>query len=340
MIPRGFFPVLLISLILFVLPAGAHVPLGAGGNTHISTAVSIDDPAKTYVIHGILEEHGNVAYFRFSLKAGDKLNLSLMNAGLPDQVPDMVILSPGAAEMQINRSVENLPAVIEIPSSYNAHLVPGHTPAMAEYEPFTPSATYEVATYSEDIRTPGIYYVAIVSKENETRYSLASGYKEEFSPQEWILVPVSTIGIHIWEDQPVLSVIAPFLAIVVLGIILIARREQRKGSRNGLVFWLGTIAGMLYLGGAALTLTQMFRVIQVTGVQPAVVITLILSAIPAVLGIIILRLAREPAPRSRRVRISLLLIGGLGLIFWAGMIIGPVCALIAALIPDTLQGTQ
>jgi len=317
---------------LFVMPTGAHVPLGAGGNTNLKTAFSIDDPSKTYAIYGILENTGDTAFFSFSLKAGDRLNLSLMNAGPLSPVPDMVIISPGNAGMYANVS-----AIDEIPAGYNTLIVNGHAPAQAEYEPFTPAAIYKVASYSSVIQTPGIYYVAIVSKENDTHYSFAPGYIEEFSPSEWVLVPVSTISTHIWEDQPILAILAPFIAVFILGIIVIARREHRKGSRTGTVFWLATLAGLLYLGGAALTLVQMFRVLQITGLQSLAIVTLIFAAVPAVLGIFALRIARRPTPITPWDRISMFIIAGLGFVFWAGLIIGPVCAMIAALVPDRIQ---
>jgi hypothetical protein len=333
MFPRVLFCAFLLCLMLFVMPAGAHVPLGAGGNINTATAISIDDPAKTSVHYGILEDAGDAAYFRFSLKAGDRLDLSLMNTGFQSPVPDMVILIPGIKGSQ---STVNLG--IEVPVGYVALLVTGHAP-VAGYEPFTPATTYKVASYSDEVRTSGEYYVAIVSQKNKTHYSLASGYNEEFSPSEWVLVPVGAISTHIWEEQPFLSILTPFLAVVILGIILVARREQRRGSRAGLVFWLVTIAGLMYLGGAALTIIQMIRVLQITGVQPAAAITILFAAVPAVLGIFALRLARRPVPLSRRDRISLLLTGGIGLVFWAGLIIGPVCAMISALVPDLVQDT-
>jgi hypothetical protein len=197
-----------------------------------------------------------------------------------------------------------------------------------------------VASYSRVIRNPGVYYVTIVSQKNETHYSLSSGYKEESSPREWVLIPVSSIYTHIWEGQPVLSILAPFLAIVIIGIIVIARREQRKGSRPGPGLWLATVSGITYLGGAALTLAQMLRVFQITGgVPPSAAITMLFAAIPVVLGIFTLRLARGPGPHTIRDRIALLLIGVIGLVFWAGLIIGPACALIAAVVPGRREVT-
>jgi len=332
MFSRRHFLVLLLGLMVFVMPAGAHVPLGAEGNTNLKTAFSIDDPAKTYAIYGILENTSDAAYFKFPLKTGDRLDLSLMNAEPQSPVPDMVIISPASSTKHTNVS-----AIAEVPDGYDTLTIKGHIPASDNYEPFTPEAMYEVASYSEVVHTPGIYYVAVIGKANDLHYSLASGYKEEFSPSEWVFIPVSTISTHIWEGQPILSIIAPLLAIVILGIILISRRENRHGSQAGAVFWLVTLAGLLYLGGAALTFVQMFRVLEITGPRSSAIVTLIFAVIPVVLGIFTLRLTRRPTHLSLRDRISLFFIAGLGFVFWAGLIIGPVCAIIAALVPDGEQ---
>lgn len=334
MIQRGFFPILLLTLSVLILPVGAQVAIAANGNTNLTTAFFIDNATKTYAAYGILDA-GKPAYFRFSLNAGDRLDLSLMNAGPHSPVPNMVILIPGSAGVP-----EELPPDVEIPAGYDANRVNGHKPSMAEYDPFTPSVTYNVASCSTLVRTSGIYYVVLTSNENDTHYSLASGFKEEFSPTEWVLVPISTIRTYLWEGQPLLSILAPFLAVVVLGIIVIARREHRRGAPAGPVFWLATIAGLMYLGGATMTLIQMLRVFKVTGAQPSAVITIFFAAIVAVLGIFALRLGRGPVPRPCRDRIFLLLIGGFGLLFWAGLILGPACALISALVPDRLQDNR
>ena len=130
----------------------------------------------------------------------------------------------------------------------------------------------------------------------------------------------------------------PFLAVVILGVIVVARREQRRGTRAGPgILWLATLGGLMYPGGATMTLVQMIRVIQFTGIVPAAAITLHFAAVPAVLGMFTLRLIRRPAPLSRLDRIFLLLIGGTGLLFLAGLIIGPVCIMMSALVPDRLR---
>ncbi len=126
----------------------------------------------------------------------------------------------------------------------------------------------------------------------------------------------------------------PFLAIIILGLILIARCERDNRIKKPLSFWLATIAGLCYLGGASIVLVQMVRVLMVTGPSAGVIITLIFTLIPILFGIWALRIARSTSPQSKKDRLSLGLIGLLGLLFWAGLIIGPVIAFIAALVPE------
>ena len=72
----------------------------------------------------------------------------------------------------------------------------------------------------------------------------------------------------------------------------------------------------------------------VTGPSAGVIITLIFALIPILLGVWALRIARSTSPQSKEDRLSLVIIGLLGLLFWAGLIIGPVIAFIAALVPE------
>lgn len=298
-------------------------------NNNLNTALHIEKPLKSYVIYGHLHESSDVGYYKFNLNAGDQLKLSLMTTGFDEPLPDMVVMSPGTAG-----NIEGLRLPVIVPLGYNAEVIKGQKPVTAEYEPFAPAAIFNVASYTENITQPGTYYFAVVSPADGTQYSIAIGYLEEFSVSEWILVPVSAINTHVWEGQSIIVIFAPFLAIMILGLILINRREQTNQIKKPLLFWLATIAGLCYLGGASITLVQMVRVLMVTGLSAGVIITLILAFIPIILGILILRISRSTFPLSKKDRFSLGIIGLLGLLFWAGLIIGPVIAFIAALVPE------
>jgi hypothetical protein len=263
------------------------------------------------------------------MNPGDRLVLSLMTPGYNAPVPDMIVMNPETAS-----STEGLPPSVSVPQGYGAGIIRGQLPQRAEYEPFTPAAVFEVASYSKEIAAPGLYYLAVVSPSDETRYSLGVGYIEEFTPSEWMFVPINVISTHLWEGQSILTILTPFLAVVILGFVVIARREKHKGSHLTHSCWLAAIAGLCYLGGAAITLVQLVRAVAVTDPSPAIVITLIFAIIPMALGIWALRMGRASSKRTIQDRAFLVLIAVLGLIFWAGLVIGPVLAIGAAVIPD------
>lgn len=330
MFRRELLPVVFILLLTMPLSAGAHVPISASDNNALSSAVSVEKPTKSYVIYGHLKDAGDAGYYRLALNPGDRLVVSLMTTGMDSPVPDMVVMSPD--EPGVSGMV---PAGMTVPAGYNAEIISGKHPVKAEYEPFSPAAIFEVASYSKEITESGDYYVAVVSTADETRYSIATGYVEEFSVQEWVLVPVNVITARQWEGQSIIEVFAPFLGTIILGFFLIIRRERKRGMREKPSwFWFASFAGLFYLGGASIVLVQMIRALMITGFSGAASLTFVFFLIPVVLAIWLLRIAFFVTTRSSMDRISLIGAGVLGLGFWAGLIIGPVLSLLAALIPD------
>jgi hypothetical protein len=329
MMLRGMIPSVAIILILtLILPVQAHVPVSTMGNSTIEGAVVVDIPEKTYVFYGLLHGASDIDYYQLEMAAGDRLSVSLMNAGMDAPVPDLIILSPGQT------SSDGIPSEVDVPEGYGAEIIQGQKPHSGEYEPFSPAAIFPVANYSHRITMPGTYYVAVVSRNGDCAYSIATGYREEFQPAEWVMVPISVISIHTWEGQNIVSILAPFFAVTIIGFVLVMRRESRKGIRHQPAFWPAIVAGLCFLGGSAVTLVQMVRALGITGFSPGIVITLAFALIPVLLSIAALRLARLPEPWPLKIRIAFIVLGALGILFWAGFLIGPVFALIAAVVPD------
>ncbi len=326
--------VVLVLALCFAHPILAHVPVSAEENYKLSTAFPVENPTKSYVLYGHLHEAGGIAWYQFRMNPGDRLELSLMTPGYNASVPDLIVMSPGT--VLSSEGLSELPKTFSVPQGYEVTIIRGITPRNAAYEPFNPSAVFEVASYTQEITTPGVYYVAVVNPADETRYSLGVGYVEGFTPLEWVLVPAGVLSTHLWEGQSILAILTPFLAVVVLGFIVIARRGKRKGLLITYPSWLATIAGLCYLGGAAIMLVQMVRALAVTGPSSSIAITLVFALIPIVLGIWALRIGRSSTLGTMQVRGILLLIGILGLVFWAGLIIGPVLAIGAAVLPERL----
>jgi len=323
--PRWLFAVFFV--IFLILPVNAHVPISVDNNNDITNAFTVEKPTKSYVIYGNLQKAGDVGYYRFRLNNGDRLTLSLMIPGFDNQVPDMIVMSPGTTG-----STDALTVPVTVIPGYRAEIIKGQKPVKAEYEPFSPAAVFKVASYSKNITLQGTYYAAVISPADETRYSITVGYLEEFNFIEWIFIPVNIINTHLWEGQSILTILAPFLGVSIFGIVLIVRRKT--GSRKSLFSWLTNGAGLCYLGGAAIVIVQMVRVLRITGISAGVILTLVFALLPFMLGVFALRIARLPAPHSLKSRLSLGVIGLAGLVFWAGLIIGPVMAFLAALAPS------
>ena len=320
-------PVLFLLLIM-VLPVLAHAPASPGESSYLSTAVLIGQPEKSYVIYGHLHEPGDAAYYRFDMTEGQTLHVALLANSRSTAAPDLIIMGPQLP------SSGTPPESLETRAGDGVVVVPGSLPDHAEYEPFSPAAIYPVASYTVRVPATGTYYAAVFSSDGEQDYSFAPGFREEFTVSEWLLVPVSVTGGHVWEGLSLAVILAPCIAVVLLGLALLLRQQKRTGTAYSLFSWLAITAGLLYLGGASITFTQMVRALAITGWDPSAILTLIFIGIPVVLGIVaMLTGLRSIQPMPAKDRLLVAVIGVLGLLFWAGLIIGPVIALVAAIVP-------
>lgn len=324
--------ILALGLLPVTLPASAHAPLAAGENGDLAHATLIPDPLKSSVVYGHLHGARDAAYFRMELARGDRLVLAVNVNRADSPIPDLVVMGPG-----IQPSTQ-IPLFLEIPAGSGVRVIPGAPPAEAVYEPFSPSVIYEVADYTTIPGEPGTYYAVVMASGEETDYSFVVGYREEFTVGEWILLPASLVHIYLWEGQPGWAVAAPWLIVLLAGLGILAWQQERDGRARGTRAWLASLAGLLYIGTGASTLCQMIRALSLTGFTPECTITLIFAIIPILLGIWALRLGRPGLSPTEGMRLSLLAVGVLGLVAWAGLIAGPVLALSAAMLPKGSTG--
>jgi hypothetical protein len=326
-------PVILFLLCAIFLAAGtcivwAHAPLSVGSNEGIAGATLISSPEKSFVLYTALDEHGGAQYYRFPMQQGQVLYGSLQVPGPDSAVPDLVIIGPGI------EPTGNVPASLEVPAGSGAMLVQGKTPGKPSYEPFSPQPIYEVARFNITVPRNSDYYIAVIGP-GEAKYSLAPGFREEFTAAEWLLVPWSVISIHFWEGQTPAAVFAPGIIIVVGGLVLaVLYRKNLGGLMQDPVNWLILLSGLLYLGGAAMTGLQIVHTVLLTGYSSGVVLTLLFIAGPLILGILAVRAGiRSPGPdHSLMSGFWMAVIGILGLLLWAGLLVGPLLALAASVI--------
>jgi hypothetical protein len=298
-----------------------------GSNEGIARATLISSPEKSFVLYTVLDGDGETQYYRFPLEKGQVLYGSLQVPGPDSAVPDLVIIGPG-----IDPS-GNVPSSIDVPAGSSALLVQGKQPGKPSYEPFSPQPIYEVARFNVTVPWNGDYYLA-VSGPGGAKYSLAPGFKEEFTAAEWLLVPWSVISIHLWEGQSQAGVFAPMVIVVIGGLALAVLHKKKQGLSWNPVSLLILVSGLLYVGGAAMTSLQIVHTVRLTGYSSGVLLTLLFIAGPLILGIFAVRAGiRSPGPEpSLMSGVAMAVTGILGLLMWAGLVIGPVLALAGSVI--------
>jgi hypothetical protein len=318
-------------LVLLVLAASAHAPLLPGENQDPGTATAIGDPAKSWAIYSEITD-GEVHYYRFPIEQGERIYLSLFIPADEDRtsLPGFVLMGPGLP------AEENIPGSVQSPEGAGAVVVSGEGPAEAEYEPFSPSTFYEVAEL--DIAAPetGTYTIAVFHPHGHGRYGLALGYREEFTPGEFLLIPITLLPIYVWGGQSLALVLLPLIGLLVAGLLWMAVRSRAQKSPGTLLEWSAGIAGLVMLGSGAIRLYQMALAVgQASSVPPSATVTLILGLIPVVLGIALLRVAlSDGRDVGTGKRLLLVFLGLLGLLTWSGLIIGPILAIVAGILPS------
>ncbi len=307
--------------------ASAHAPVSVGSNEDLANATVFLDPTKSYVLYTELHEGGEAQYYRFPLRAGQRLYGSLQIPRPDAMVPSLVLMGPDIA------SSGDVPPFVQVPAGAGATVVAGEPPGKPSYEPFTPQPIYEVARFDRTVSRDGDYYVAVYGPSGG-EYSLAPGYVEEFTASEWLLIPWSVISIHLWEGQSPAYIFAPLVVVVIAGLALFVLYRRKRGPWPDIPSWLILVAGLLYLGGAAMTGLQVVHAVGLTGYDSGVLLTLLFILGPVLLGAWAVWLgAKSPAPgTSPRRGIAMIVVGALGLLLWAGLIAGPVLAVIGGVL--------
>jgi len=239
-------------------------------------------------------------------------------------------MGPGISESHEHEDEHDLPEYVEVPEGVGIMLLEAEPSAEPGYEPFSPSSYYYLASVDLGVTTPGDYFVAVYETSRGGRYGLATGYREVFTLDEWILVPLDVIGIHQWEGQSLAFILAPMVATVVIGLSVLVL--QKKVSLRGLSFWTASLAGLLYMGSGFMMFVQMFMALSSAGPDVSAAITVVFAIIPVLLGFGILRLTLKETVTART-RILAASLGLSGLFLWAGLLLGPSLAFVTSVLP-------
>ena len=335
MLLRWFAFALTLGLV-FAPTATAHTPIGSGSNESLASATVIPDSTKSWAVYADLHQGGEAQYYRFEASRGEKVPIQLYTSPAPQDagfVPSFVVMGPGVPEQG------SLPGYVGSPAGVGHLVVPGTNAAQATYEAFAPSVFLQVAETSLDASVTGTYYVAVYDDDRGGRYGIAIGQREAFTLSQWVTTPLAFSAIYSWEGQSLVLVYAPALLVVLIGLGLLVRR-QRRGRTLDLVGWMAAIAGLLFLGSGATVVSQMAVSLMRSKPDALVIATLVLATVPMVVGVLTLLLAMRRSGRwTIGSRLYLALLGVAALVFWAGWLVGPGLAIVAAFILHPWSGT-
>ncbi|MBS3816216.1 MAG: hypothetical protein KGY76_01490 [Candidatus Thermoplasmatota archaeon] len=325
-----FTAILIILIILSTsLIALAHVPRTGNENESLKDAEMVDDPTKSWVVYSELHEKREAQYYKMEMDEGEDLKLSLLVPG-DGLVPNLVIMGPG---IETNHT---LPEYMDRPENAGSKVIEGEL-GEREYEPFTPGSYYHPAEYEENVEESGTYYAAVFSNESGGKYGLAVGYEERYGPVEWIRVPIDVVNIHIWEGQSLWLIFAPMILVLGGGLSgSIWWKYRYEEGPEDVKEWGLLTASFLYIGSGAMLLMQMGLAASKSSPGVGLILTLIFALLPIVFGILLWKNSDDFKDPERRSRVKVIVYGIIGLFVWAGLIIGPILAIISALLPKRI----
>jgi len=326
---RASLLVFAILMILVISTVSAHVPRTAAENESLDDAKVIEDPIKSWAIYSELR-HGEIAnYYEMEMDEGERLFLSILTSENKDFVPNLAVMGPGIEEY------DPVPDFVEEPENVGVKVIEGEL-GEREYEPFTPGSYYHPARYDEEINESGTYHV-VVYNEEETggKYGLAVGYQETWGPIEWIRLPLDVVNIRLWEGQSLWLIFAPMISVLGAGFAWTGWRYYNKREKPDNVREWGLLtSALLYIGSGAIVVMQMIIASIRSNPGSAVIVTMIFAVIPLILGYKLWQNSLDFKKPDKWSRVKVIIYGVVGFFAWAGIIIGPIIAIISGLLPS------
>ncbi|MHA1904743.1 MAG: hypothetical protein ACW968_13585 [Candidatus Thorarchaeota archaeon] len=321
--------IIVVSLMLLLLNSSVagHTPVDPGTGDSLDDAVEIPNPTKSWVIYSEIHEAGEGHYYKFHMNQDERIRFTIMIPNyMADSgfVPGAVLMGPGLIDQGV------APSYVEIANGTGIVAVDGVIPDHAEYEGFTPSTFNTLLDVDIIAPETGEYYLVVHDPSMSGPFGIAFGYVESFTLDEWILVPLDVIGIYLWEGQSLAIVLAPMILTVILGLALVVTRRRDKLTDWDVATWLGLFAGLLFFGSASSFGFQIIYSLIQSATSAQVLISGIFALIPALLGLMTIRIVmNKEGFHLKSNQLKLIGVGIISLFGWAGLLLGPVLAMAA-----------
>jgi hypothetical protein len=333
---RAEYLLALAVLMMVVGGCSAHAPILESGSNNISSALQIEDHNKSIVYYSELKQDAP-QYFRIAAKEGDRIHLGIIASPVDRSfVPELAVARPLRTGSVLNGSSTIMAG---LPQGYVVAALPVVWPEQATYEPFAPSTFYDFGDLDEVASKDGDYIIMVHSS-GDGFYGLISGYEESFGLQEWIMLPIRLITVYRWEGQSLLQIFAPMVVILILGIVAIRIWRIKSGGRWHPARGMTAFSGLLFVGTSASALNQMAFSVNRSEAGSELFITLGLAAIPLVLGLATIALSvRRNDAYSNNEKLSIRLLGLMGLMAGSGLIAGPMLAILSTSVKVSFKDT-
>lgn len=315
----------LLVLALLAAPALAHVPAFGADNDSPGSATVVTNPTKSWAFYDSVTA-GGAAYYQATYLDGERLYVSLYTPN-PSLTPSLVVLMPGG------EVAGDVPAAVEVPEGYGATVIEGESTDAAEFEPFTPGAYFYTVQVDRDVQDGGTYLFAVYEPGGTAGpVGMAVGDTEQFTPAEFLTVPLDVLAVHAWEGDSPLFVFGPGVVVALAGAALLRRRLADRDAP--LTRWALGLAALAILGTSAMLATQLAVALAMTGPTAAAVLTLVLVVLPGMLATYLWRVATAADLALTRRRRAGLAVAGIGsLLSWGGLLLAPLVPLGLAVLP-------
>jgi len=313
----------LAALVMLSWTSMAHVPLISEEKENISHAMHISDMAKSWAIYGFIKPNA-LHYYSFDMKKDQRIYLSLIKSANPqerDFGPVMILIGPKI------KTADDAPDWIQLPKDLGGMVAATKSASSVTYEPFGPSSFIEMAELDLPAPESGRYYVAVYSKSTQGHYGLVAGYREEFSFADRIVSPVMLIFVWLWSGQSPGMILIPYFVAEIISILIFWRSSRRTAYS-----FAGTNAAFLFLATSSSVIGQTVFNLTRAPFGPEVYISLAIALFHSILGVISLRLARSEAGMLQRILMGV--IGTMALLAGSGLIVGPILAIAASMLPS------
>ncbi len=324
---RFVFGLTILLLLSIVMPSiTAHVPISAQDGETLETAFFIEDPTKSWVIYSDLHGDSHPQYFAFEMEAGTRIRMMLsvpVTADTTNFQPSIALMGPGFTNSS------SIPGLLEIPESSGVVIFESET-ATPEYEGFTPTSFY--ALIDIDVQAPmtGEYYFVVYEPDDGGAFSVALGYVESFTLDEWVLVPFSVMTIHQWNGQSLFSILTPMIVTFVLGLGILWNRKQEETELESEISWLGALGALLFFG-SGVTIFYQIVLASLFAINLQIIVSALFGILPILLGVFTIRVVLTENWQSMRSKqIRLLILGLVSPFLWAGLLIGPSLIILSA----------